>query len=228
MKNITIFLKELERCDVCDPTMNGGIDCFSYNGFTVGQSSASYEPYLRRLYQNAVEELLCLPADKSAILNAELLRIAGCQRYFDVPSYECLLQHERDLAIRNRESLKQETEFIRHILNCVELQKSMLKDFDSLISNPEETNKMQAPESKEKKAMAAPVKVAEPAPVIQPEASDWMDLKEVCDYFKLPKNSIKDRQWRIKHGFPCITRPFEKLRFHRIEVEKWMEKKGKC
>lgn len=162
MRNITIFLKELERCDVCDPTMNGGVDNLSYNGFTVGQSSASYEPYLRRLYQNAVEELLCLPADKSAILNAELLRIADCQRYFDVPSYECLVQHERDISIRYNQSLKQAVEFIRHILNCVEIQKSMLRDFDSLISKPEETNKMQAPESKEKEIKSDDMEKAAP------------------------------------------------------------------
>ena len=103
-------------------------------------------------------------------------------------------------------------------------QSSIMRNFVS--KEGDVTSDNLAIRKKEGETKATNEKQATPTP--QQEISDWMDLKQVCDYFKLPKNSIKDRQWRRKHGFPCITRPYEKLRFHRIEVEKWMEKQGKC
>ena len=60
-------------------------------------------------------------------------------------------------------------------------------------------------------------------PTPQQEISDWMDLKQVCDYFKLPYNNVKSRKWRIEHNFPISTAPYDKVIVNRIAVEEWMK-----
>ena len=58
-----------------------------------------------------------------------------------------------------------------------------------------------------------------PKPVAERE---WLTLDEVCEEFRLPKNNIKSRQWRIKNGFPTgNAEPYGKLAFSRSEVMAW-------
>ena len=56
----------------------------------------------------------------------------------------------------------------------------------------------------------------------------WLTLDEVCDEFRLSKNNIKSRQWRINNSFPTgNTEPYGKLVFSRSDVMAWMNAK-KC
>ena len=56
--------------------------------------------------------------------------------------------------------------------------------------------------------------------------TDWLNLEEVCDYFKLSKANIKDKQWRDKKDFPFHqSSTGGKVTFHRKEVEKWISER---
>lgn len=57
---------------------------------------------------------------------------------------------------------------------------------------------------------------------------EWLTLDEVCDEFRLSKNNVKSRQWRINNGFPTgNAEPYGRLVFSRSEVMAW-RKAQKC
>lgn len=55
---------------------------------------------------------------------------------------------------------------------------------------------------------------------------EWLNLSEVCEYFHLSKNSIKDRKWRAKNNFPCYQAAgiCGNVLYCRSEVEEWLKK----
>lgn len=220
-------MKEMERCEVNDPSMNGGSGCYSYNQITIEQSSAYYEIVLRELYQRAVDEWLAFPKDHYAVIAAEVQRIQDRQVYFDIPTRQCLKQHEQELALRYDASLKKETDFIRHILSCAALQKYIFNDYAKLVQQSVKDVKNEKTESKSDVIAENDSSAEVPAIAEQQEMSDWMDIDQVCKYFKLPKNKIKSRKWRIENNFPCHTKPYEKVIFHRAEVEEWLKNRKK-
>lgn len=220
-------MKEMERCEVNDPSMNGGSGCYSYNQITIEQSSAYYEIVLRELYQRAVDEWLAFPKDHYEVIAAEVQRIQDRQAYFDIPTRQCLKQHEQELALRYDALLKKETDFIRHILSCAALQKYIFNDFATLVQQSVKDMKNEKTESKSDVIAENDSSAEVPAIAEQQEMSDWMTLDQVCKYFKLSKNKIKSRKWRIENNFPCHTKPYEKVIFHRAEVEEWLKNRKK-
>lgn len=64
----------------------------------------------------------------------------------------------------------------------------------------------------------------EVAKKIQPQ-KEWLNLSEVCEYFHLSKNSIKDRKWRAKNNFPCYQAAgiCGNVLYCRSEVEEWLK-----
>ena len=57
---------------------------------------------------------------------------------------------------------------------------------------------------------------------------EWLTLDEVCDEFRLSKNNVKSRQWRINNGFPIGNdEAYDSLAFSRSAVQAWRERK-KC
>lgn len=56
------------------------------------------------------------------------------------------------------------------------------------------------------------------------EPKDYMDLKEIVEYFGLSMDSVKDKQWREKNSFPVFHQIGRgKLTFRREDVEAWMK-----
>ena len=57
-----------------------------------------------------------------------------------------------------------------------------------------------------------------------PVNSGWYTVEEVCNKYHLPKNNIKNRQWRINHGFPTHQNgPYSRPLFSASEVEEWLK-----
>ena len=54
----------------------------------------------------------------------------------------------------------------------------------------------------------------------------WYSVDEVCRKYKLPKDKIKSRKWRIDNGFPTHQEgAYSSVRFNATEVEKWLKKR---
>ena len=56
----------------------------------------------------------------------------------------------------------------------------------------------------------------------------WLSIDDVVHRYKLPKNRIKSRKWRIEHDFP--KRGFDDVKgkgcrvvFHHVDVENWID-----
>ena len=60
--------------------------------------------------------------------------------------------------------------------------------------------------------------------------SDWMTLDEVCDEFKLSKNSVKSRAWREENGFPYRQDAgvYGSVAYHRQKVQEWIDSQSEC
>ena len=53
----------------------------------------------------------------------------------------------------------------------------------------------------------------------------WYNIDEVCQKYKLSKNNIKNRKWRINKGFPTHQDgAYSPVRFSAVEVEEWIAK----
>ena len=60
------------------------------------------------------------------------------------------------------------------------------------------------------------------------EEREWLTLDEVCDVFRLSRNSVKSRKWRKENGFPIGNgEAYARLVFSRSAVQAWRERK-KC
>lgn len=56
----------------------------------------------------------------------------------------------------------------------------------------------------------------------QPD-SDWYDIDEICVKYRLPKNNIKSRKWRLQNDFPTYQdSAYSRVSFRGKEVEQWM------
>ncbi len=55
----------------------------------------------------------------------------------------------------------------------------------------------------------------------------WLNLSEVCDEFRLPKNSVKDKRWRDKNKFPYfqIEGVYGNIIYNYNDVENWLKTK---
>ena len=59
--------------------------------------------------------------------------------------------------------------------------------------------------------------------------SDWLTIDEAAARFKLSKNNLKDRQWRIRNNFPT-RQPngiYGRVMFNAKDVQEWLNKR-KC
>ena len=54
-------------------------------------------------------------------------------------------------------------------------------------------------------------------------SSDWLEINELCQMFKLPKNNIKSKKWRDDNHFPYHQAcKGAKTTFNKKEVEEWV------
>lgn len=74
--------------------------------------------------------------------------------------------------------------------------------------------------------VAAPKTIPELSTTVEKRIdTGWYSLDEVCEKYKLPKNSVKSRKWRLEVGFPTHQDgAYSKVRFNASEVEEWISK----
>ena len=64
--------------------------------------------------------------------------------------------------------------------------------------------------------------------VMEVKDREWLTVDETSSRYRLPKNNIKSRKWRIEHQFPYEgydenKGAFNKVLFKSEHVEKWLE-----
>lgn len=133
MKKINLLLSELERCELNDPTINGGAGEKMYNGTTFVQSEICYQQRLKELFDAAVSEVSQLADKEIKVIMTSIERIKTQQTYFDVPTRANLQGNEKEMIRNSNPSLRDETEFIRFVIACVDMQKTILTDFSVYI-----------------------------------------------------------------------------------------------
>lgn len=97
------------------------------------------------------------------------------------------------------------------------------------LNDAEETIKKFLPDLVEISDNNSPANTIETPEAPKKEYKAWMTLNEVCDYFHLSINNVKDRKWREKNNFPAgNSEAYGKLIFSAKEVEEWLKHRGKC
>jgi len=64
--------------------------------------------------------------------------------------------------------------------------------------------------------------------VMEVKDSKWLTVDETSTRYRLPKNNIKSRKWRIDNNFPYKgydenKRPYSKVIFHSKDIESWIK-----
>lgn len=103
---------------------------------------------------------------------------------------------------------------LRSAQNTIDFLEKLLSD-GTVAQVKKENNEKD--DSEQKEQMSKPV-----------EEREWLNLDEVCDVFRLSRNSVKSRKWRKENGFPIGNdEAYARLVFSRSAVQAWMEHK-KC
>lgn len=138
MSKIADLLAELSRNDDRQPC---------YNGVKVEETEIAYQRMLDKLYNDAVVELLSVSFDKNLLIK-RLGEIQDYQSCFYCPSKE-EIQRRRDEEKQGKsDSLKQETDYLEFMMNCVVLQRQYLSRFREYLSD-NQIQEVVEPESKE-------------------------------------------------------------------------------
>lgn len=64
--------------------------------------------------------------------------------------------------------------------------------------------------------------------VMEVKDREWLTVDETSSRYRLPKNNIKSRKWRIENDFPYkgfdeSKIPYSKVVFHSEEIEAWIK-----
>lgn len=125
MSKIADLLAELSRNDDRQPC---------YNGVRLEETEIAYQRILDKLYNDAVVELLSSSFDKDLLIK-RLGEIQDSQSCFYCPSKE-EIQGRRDEEKQSKsDSLKQETDYLEFMMNCVVLQRHYLNRFREYFSD---------------------------------------------------------------------------------------------
>ena len=125
MSKIADLLAELSRNDDRQPC---------YNGVRLEETEIAYQRILDKLYNDAVVELLSSSFDKDLLIK-RLGEIQDSQSCFYCPSKEGI-QGRRDEEKQSKsDSLKQETDYLEFMMNCVVLQRHYLNRFREYLSD---------------------------------------------------------------------------------------------
>ena len=107
---------------------------FSYNGFTLEESSVAFQKRLHRLYEDSLVEIPLLSQDTKEGFVKIIDKYAESQRLFDVPDESILESMNREIEAGNTNvSLRTERDFVKMICECVSLQKDYLNEFAAAI-----------------------------------------------------------------------------------------------
>lgn len=98
-----------------------------------------------------------------------------------------------------------------------DLLENLIADCDTI---KETTKKVKTLREQALNVATAPVTIIQDNKI---PSSDWLEIDEVCNEFKLPKNNIKSKKWRDDNNFPYRNPTGGKLSFNRKEVEEWLK-----
>ena len=175
MNRIETLLSELGQASMCPENS-------SYNGITEIQSSESYRMKIESLYTDAVKDLYELNDLQRGIVISRIRDVRDCQLY-DFSS------HPKD---QRNQSLLEDYRYCKFVLECVNIQKDYLERFASLL----------VPEKRGEKVPGEKTDNKHETPMLTVKDGRYLSVDDVVQQYRLPKNSIKDRQWRIKNDFP--------------------------
>jgi len=217
MRNIEQFFFHLGRASMCSEDS-------SYNGITELESSESYKRMLEDLYINAISELYGFSDVQRGIAISRINEVRTSQEYFDIPTQETVdsLLHDfyaQPEGKRNK-SLLEDYHYCKFVLECVAFQKEYLDKFSRLLTVKSSEEKTQ---ENIKKLTDNNLNTSE----VWEKDTEWLTVDEVVSKFKLSKNNIKDRQWRIKKDFPYKgfdekKGAYMKVTFNAKDVENWI------
>lgn len=214
MNRIETLLSELGQASMCPENS-------SYNGITEIQSSESYRMKIESLYTDAVKDLYELNDLQRGIVISRIRDVRDCQLYFDIPTKETinsmLLDFSSHPKDQRNQSLLEDYRYCKFVLECVNIQKDYLERFASLL----------VPEKRGEKVPGEKTDNKHETPMLTVKDGRYLSVDDVVQQYRLPKNSIKDRQWRIKNDFP--RKGFDEIKgaknsvsFNPQEVEDWI------
>lgn len=214
MNKIEALLSELGQASMCPENS-------SYNGITEIQSSESYRMKIESLYPNAVADLYGLNNFQRGIVISRIKEARDCQLYFDVPTKESVnslfLDFSSQPEDQRNKSLLEDYHYCTFALECVNIQKDYLERFASLL----------VPEGSEEKVPGRQTDKEHDSPMQTAKDGRYLSVDDVVQQYRLPKNNIKDRQWRIKNEFP--RKGFDEIKgaknsvsFNPQDVEDWI------
>lgn len=220
-KPIYNYLRELSRCEYQPSVDAQPLELFKYNGISYAQSSATYQMQLEKeLAEFKASIIALIPSVDNSVIRAILTDCIGIEnQYYDIPDSDTIEAMERDYVSGRNVSLLKSIREAKFLNEMVGLQRYYISEVKTFLTslcgndNPKLENQKEPKENDE---------------VVRKDVdSDWLTLDEVCSKFKLPRNNIKDRQWRLKNKFPLgNSAPYKNLTFNVKDVEAWL--KGKC
>ncbi len=214
MNRIETLLSELGQASMCPENS-------SYNGITEIQSSESYRMKIESLYSNAVADLYGLNDFQRGIVISRIKEVSDCQLYFDVPTKEAVNSLFLDFSSspegQRNKSLLEDYRYCTFVLECVNIQKDYLELFASLL----------VPEGNEEKVPGSQTDKEHDTPMQTAKSGRYLSVDDVVQQYRLPKNNIKSRKWRIENDFP--RKGFDEIKgaknsvsFNPQEVEDWI------
>lgn len=217
-KPIYDYLRELSRCEYTPSVDAQPLEQFQYNGISYSQSSASYQKKLEKGLAEFKSSILALiqSVDSSVIkaILGDCIKIEN--QYYDIPDNDTIESMERDYIPGRNVSLLKSIKEARFLNEMVGVQRYYLSEVKTFLMSLCGDDIPKVDKQEERRGEETVEKVIN---------SDWLTLDEVCKRFKLPKNNIKDRQWRIRNDFPLgNSGPCKKLTFNAKDVEKWLDK----
>ena len=214
MNRIETLLSELGQASMCPENS-------SYNGITEIQSSESYRMKIESLYTDAVKDLYELNDLQRGIVMSRIRDVRECQQYFDIPTKETVNSMFLDFSSlpegQRSKSLLEDYRYCTFVLSCVNIQKNYLERFASLL----------VPEGSEEKVPGRQTDKEHDSPMLTAKGGRYLSVDDVVQQYRLPKNNIKSRKWRIENEFP--RKGFDEIKgaknsvsFNPQEVEDWI------
>lgn len=219
-KNVELFFRELGQASMSPVAL-------SYNGCTESESSLTYQRRVDYLYSNAAVDVYNLDDVQRKKVLSRIQEVKECQMYFDVPTEETVNRLLRDYNLqpypKRNKLLLDDYNYCKFVLECVATQKNYLEKFTSLV----EVKKFEV--NGQDTLIDVPRNSDENSSIVEDKA--WLSVDDVALTFRLPKNNIKSRQWRIDNKFPYDgfdqhKGAYAKVVFNRKHVEQWLEKKS--
>jgi predicted DNA-binding transcriptional regulator AlpA len=211
-ENTFKFLDELEKCSYTSQEQT--TENFRYNQITYAQGVESYNIFLQSLFTKYKAEVIDFTEKQIQATKNELLQIRD--EWCDIPNEDTLNQLEAEYQEYHSASLKISIEQIKFVMEMRQCQLQYVdKALNFLKPFLNEDEEVEQTEQTEQKGQAEQDDI---------NRKEWLSLDEVVERFGLSKSTIKDRQWRKKHGFPeGNDGSYGKLIFSASKVEEWME-----